>query len=36
VEGARHWLVATTDDQLAAVQPRFRKEEPDAGAKPDA
>lgn len=36
VERARLWLVATSDDQLAAVQGRFRKEEPDAadGAAP--
>ncbi|RFU48148.1 hypothetical protein [Paraburkholderia sp. DHOC27] len=32
VDGARHWLVATSDDQLVAVQPRFKKEEPDDAA----
>jgi hypothetical protein len=30
VERARLWLVATSDDQLVAVQPRFRPPEPDA------
>jgi len=35
VEGARLWLVATSDDQLVAVQERFRPAEPDA-TPPDA
>ena len=30
VESARHWLVATSDDQLVAVQERFRPAAPDA------
>jgi len=30
VERARRWLVATSDDQLAAVQERFRPPKPDA------
>jgi hypothetical protein len=30
VEGAHQWLVATSDDQLVAVQERFRPAEPDA------
>ena len=34
VEGAHQWLVATSDDQLVAVQERFRPAEPDA--TPDA
>ena len=40
VERARLWLVATTDDQLIAAQPRFAVAEPDAAkahaAKPNA
>jgi hypothetical protein len=28
VEGARHWIVGTTDEQLLAVQPRFAPPEP--------
>jgi hypothetical protein len=32
VEGARHWIVGTTDDQLLAVQPRFAPPEPPAAA----
>jgi hypothetical protein len=32
VEGARLWLVATSDEQLVALQPRFAPPQP---AKPD-
>lgn len=31
VEQARRWIVATTDDQLAAVQDRFAARDPDSG-----
>jgi hypothetical protein len=34
VEGARHWIVATGDEQLLAVQPRFAP--PEAPAEPAA
>ena len=34
-DAARHWLVATTDEQLAALQPRFAPPEaPKAPAAP--
>jgi hypothetical protein len=37
VESARRWLVATSDEQLAAVQPRFAPPKPaDDGAAPPA
>lgn len=38
VEGARLWIVATTDDQLVALQPRFAPPEaaPPEGAPPGA
>jgi hypothetical protein len=32
VEGARRWIVATTDEQLLGVQPRFVPPEPPADA----
>jgi len=32
VEGARRWIVATTDEQLLGVQPRFAPPEPPADA----
>jgi hypothetical protein len=34
VERARLWLVATSDDQLVAVQARFRPPEPDDAPQP--
>ena len=35
IDAARHWLVATTDEQLAALQPRFAPPEaPKAPAAP--
>ena len=37
VDSARRWLVATTDEQLVAVQPRFAPPEPaEPGAEPTA
>ncbi len=36
VETARRWLVATTDEQLAAVQPRFAPPPPPPPAEPES
>ncbi|MCL4745297.1 MAG: hypothetical protein KJZ83_07775 [Burkholderiaceae bacterium] len=36
VEGARSWIVATSDEQLAEAQPRFAPQEPASGPAPAA
>jgi hypothetical protein len=36
VEGARRWIVGTTDEQLLGVQPRFAPPEPPPEPPPDA